>query len=231
MPERTPRPVDDAPAERSSRPTRHGAGADPAKRAKILDGAHRVFSQLGFDAAGMADITREAGVSKGTIYVYFPGKDELFQALMERERERMFRDIEAALNEGGTAGDKLRSFGRTLTRLLCSAQVIRAHRTIIGVTERKPELGAAFYENGARRGAALLRRVLAEGVAAGELRACDHDLAAYQFVELCLAGLFRQRLMAYMPDPPSEAQIEANVEAAVAVFLAAYGSLASPGPA
>ena len=50
--------------------TRLAAGQDPIKRRQILEGAQLVFMRMGFDAASMNDITREAGVSKGTIYVY-----------------------------------------------------------------------------------------------------------------------------------------------------------------
>ena len=65
---------------------RFAAGADPVKRGQILDGAKRVFMKLGYDAASMNDVTREAGVSKGTIYVYFQSKEDLFGALVEREK-------------------------------------------------------------------------------------------------------------------------------------------------
>jgi len=202
---------------------RFAAGENPAKRGQILDGAQRVFSRMGFDAAGMADITREAGVSKGTIYVYFDGKDELFEALIERERERMFRDVAAALDIGETMVGQLRSFGRALTRLLCSETVINAHRVVIGIAGRKPGIGARFYARGALRGGALLTDFLTRAVAEGRLRPCDTHLAAQQFIELCLAGLFRPRLLGFMPDPPDEARTTANVEAALAVFLVAHG--------
>lgn len=202
---------------------RFAAGENPAKRGQILDGAHRVFSRKGFDAAGMADITREAGVSKGTIYVYFDGKDELFEALIERERERMFRDVAAALDTGVTMVERLEAFGRTLTRLLCSETVVNAHRVVIGIAGRKPDIGARFYARGALRGGALLEDFLTRAVAAGQLRACDTHVAAQQFFGLCLAGLFRARLLGFMPDPPTEARIAANVAAALAVFQAAHG--------
>jgi AcrR family transcriptional regulator len=58
----------------SIRRGRPAAGQDPAKRSQIIDGARRVFIEKGFEAASMNDITREAGVSKGTIYVYFANK-------------------------------------------------------------------------------------------------------------------------------------------------------------
>jgi len=66
---------------------RFAAGEDPAKREQIVAGAWRVFKRKGFDAASMNDITREAGVSKGTIYVYFSNKEDLFAALVDHHRQ------------------------------------------------------------------------------------------------------------------------------------------------
>ena len=67
---------------------------DPAKRATILDGAARVFLEKGFDAAGVNDICRAAGVSKSTLYVYFDTKETLFSTLVEHERERLFAGVD-----------------------------------------------------------------------------------------------------------------------------------------
>ena len=71
---------------------RPAAGQDPVKRSQIIEGARRVFIDKGFEAASMNDITREAGVSKGTIYVYFANKEELFEALIEEERGTIFKN-------------------------------------------------------------------------------------------------------------------------------------------
>ena len=60
--------------DEGGRKGRPAAGQDPVKRKQIIEGARRVFITVGFDAASMNDITREAGVSKGTIYVYFNNK-------------------------------------------------------------------------------------------------------------------------------------------------------------
>ena len=76
------------------------AGQDPVKRKQIIDGARRVFIDMGFDAASMNDITRAAGVSKGTIYVYFANKEELFEALIECERQTIFANLYDALESG-----------------------------------------------------------------------------------------------------------------------------------
>src|SRR5262252_10413588 len=59
------------------------ARSDGLKRRQILEGARRMFLAQGFDAASMGAIAREAGVSKGTLYVYFKSKEELFEAIVE----------------------------------------------------------------------------------------------------------------------------------------------------
>ena len=93
---------------------RPAAGQDPAKRRQIIDGARRVFIEMGFDAASMNDITRAAGVSKGTIYVYFANKEELFEALIEEERRTIFDNLYEALERGGDVRDTLISYGMAL---------------------------------------------------------------------------------------------------------------------
>src|SRR5256884_9352536 len=61
------------------------ADEESSKRRQILDGARRVFLDLGFDGASMGEIARVAGVSKGTLYVYFADKHHLFEAIVEQE--------------------------------------------------------------------------------------------------------------------------------------------------
>src|SRR5580704_19704308 len=58
---------------------------DSSKRRQIIEGARQVFMAQGFDAASMGEIARVAGVSKGTLYVYFKNKDELFEAIVGQQ--------------------------------------------------------------------------------------------------------------------------------------------------
>lgn len=203
---------------------RHGAGQDPVKRQKILDGAQSVFLRMGFDAASMNDITREAGVSKSTIYVYFESKDELFEALCEQHRSALFTQIEAVNREGLTNKEGLIVFGITLVTLVTSDTVIKAQRTILGVTERKPEIGMRFYDRGPRRGLMVLKTYLEKLVEQNIIHVPDVQHAAYQLAELFLAGLYRQRLFAFLAEEPSAEQIRYNVESAVNMFFTAYAT-------
>ncbi|RWD99107.1 MAG: TetR/AcrR family transcriptional regulator [Mesorhizobium sp.] len=203
---------------------RPAAGQDPVKRAQIIEGARRVFIDKGFEAASMNDITREAGVSKGTIYVYFANKEELFEALIEEERGTIFKNMYEVLDHFDDLRKTLVKFGMVLSAKITSAKVIQAQRTVVGASDRIPELGARFYERGPKRGHDKVMVFLNEAVERGLLKIDDVDLAAYQFTELCLAGLFRQCIFSYRTKAPSQAEIEHVVRSGVNVFLKAYGT-------
>ncbi len=201
---------------------RHAAGADPSKRDQILDGARQVFFDKGFDAASLNDICRAAGVSKGTIYVYFSDKVDLFETLIARERERLFSGIEQILDEDAPLADRLRRFGRRQAEIICSDHVIQAQRIIIGSVERMPEMGARFYDGGAQRSQGAVLRLFEREIAAGRMVIADPALAAYQFSELTTSGLWRPRLFGKTRTPPTAEAIARSVEGAVAMIIAAY---------
>lgn len=203
---------------------RPAAGNDPAKRKQIMDGARRVFMDTGFDAASMNDITRAAGVSKGTIYVYFANKEELFEALVEEERATIFSNLYQALDGANDLREGLERFGLGLSQKITSEYVVRAQRTVIGASERIPELGRRFYERGPKYGHDRVVVFLNGVIERGLLDIPDVDLAAYQLTELTLAGLYRQCLFGYRTQAPKVEEIERVVRSGVDVFLKAFGT-------
>lgn len=224
--ERATKMVDDATdCVRRGRPA---AGQDPAKRRQILDGARRVFINMGFDAASMNDITREAGVSKGTIYVYFENKEDLFEALIEEERQSIFAGLYEALESDGDLRETLITYGIALAKKVTAPTVLRAQRTVIGICERMPELGMRFYERGPKRGHDRLMAFLTAAIEADKLSIPDLDLAAYQLGDLCTSRIFRQCLFGYRTTTPTEAEIRHIVTAGVDLFLKAYAPEARP---
>lgn len=203
---------------------RLGAGEDPQKRQQILEGARQVFVSVGFDAASMNDVVRASGVSKSTLYVYFRSKEELFTALIAEERDRYFEEIRRIFVDPGQPAETLTAYGMRLARMLTSNAVMKANRTVIGVADRMPELGRAFYERGPERAIRLLTGYLEASVAAGRLRIPDARLAAMQFMELSMAGLLRPRLFNHVETEPEPAEITRTIESAVTLFMAGYGT-------
>src|SRR3954467_15174098 len=91
---------------------------DSAKRRQILEGARKVFLDLGFDGASMGVIARAAGVSKGTLYVYFADKNRLFEAIVEQENLDQGR-TEFNFDPERDVTTTLREFGQAYIALLC----------------------------------------------------------------------------------------------------------------
>lgn len=201
---------------------RHAAGEDPEKRRQILDGAWQVFVDQGFDAASMNSICKAAGVSKGTLYVYFENKEDLFVALVEDKRRDFFDGIFARLAEAGTIEERLFAYAMGLSTQLNSEDVIRAQRIVISVVERMPELGTRFYDAGAKHFLTCLQDFLRRETDAGNLNVTDPELAAGQFIELSTTLTWRPRLFGRRPDAPTEEEIARVAKDAVRVFMAAY---------
>src|SRR5690349_25175980 len=101
-----------------SKPLHLVADEESAKRRQILDGARRVFMDLGFDGASMGEIARACGVSKGTLYVYFADKNRLFEAIVEEEAIEQ-RKTPFNLDPARDAETTLREFGRAYVTVLC----------------------------------------------------------------------------------------------------------------
>jgi AcrR family transcriptional regulator len=194
---------------------------DGTKRRQIVDGARTVFLSRGFDAASMGDIAKEAGVSKGTLYVYFKNKEELFAAIVQQEccthAEGAFlldetdHDVESVLTR----------VGHEFVTFLCSPSKASSLRIVIAIAERMPEIGKAFYETGPANGINRLASYLKAQVNAGVLAIEDCEIAAAQFLDTCQSTLFKPVLFNFAPPPPP-GRIRYVVGIAVRNFLAAY---------
>jgi AcrR family transcriptional regulator len=203
---------------------RPAAGEDPVKREQILDGAMRVFMRQGFDASSMNDITREAGVSKGTLYVYFKNKEDLFAAIIQRKKSLVYGKLREIVDADKPVAETLFQFGCTFGAHLLSDDAIRGQRIVIGVIDRMPELADSFFKFGPHTGPALLGNYLARQAELGHLKPIDDPMyMARQLGDLCMAGLYRPRLFGEMREPPPWEKVERNVEWAVRVFLNTYG--------
>jgi AcrR family transcriptional regulator len=195
--------------------------AESAKRRQIMDGARAVFLAQGFDGASMGEIAREAGVSKGTLYVYFDSKEVLFQAIVEEECQAQAEQVFALDSNDQDVEAQFLHLGRDFVRFLCSPTRVSPLRTVISIADRMPELGKRFYETGPAYGIARVARYLEDQVAAGVLAIEDCELAAAQFLDSCQSTTFKP-LMFNAAGPPTEKRIDYVVRRAVKTFLAAY---------
>jgi AcrR family transcriptional regulator len=204
----------------SSRATLSLVADDSSKRRQILDGARKLFLDLGFDAASMGEIARAAGVSKGTLYVYFADKNRLFEAIVEEESLEQGK-VAFNFDPARDVTTTLMDFGQAYIQLLCRPGVGSATRTVMAIAERMPEVGRRFYENVIALTIHRLAGYLKARVAAGDLEIEDSELAAAQFMQMCQATLFQPFIFQAAPAPSAE-RIAQVVKSATRMFLAAY---------
>ena len=121
------------------------------RQQQVLDAAAAVIIRLGYDKTTMSDIDDEAGASRGTIYLYFKGKEELFEALLYREwmqYSQTWLDHIEADPRGGTLGGFYRALFHAVNSRPLIASMMRRDRRVIGNYLRKPDNLFARMESG-----------------------------------------------------------------------------------
>ena len=196
---------------------------DGGKRRQILDGARTVFLTSGFDGASMNEIARVAGVSKGTLYVYFDSKEELFEALIRQDKQAQAEQTCNFEHDGDDVRATLTEIGTRLMVRMLDPDLVAQFRTVIAVSAKFPRIGQAYFESGPRYGMGKLANYLREQVEAGHLAIADVEAAAYQFADLCKSRYLLRAILCVDDAPPAAAELKAHVQCGVDVFLKAYG--------
>ena len=187
-----------------------------ARHQEIVDAGLTVFGERGFAAARLEDVAARAGVSKGTLYLYFPNKEELFKAVV---REAILPNLEMA--ERLLAGSQGPSFAVLETLLtLFAARVLKTRagaipKLIIAEAGNFPDLARFYHEEVIRRAFALLSAVLERGVARGEFRPVDVDSTVRLIVApMLMSALWRSSFEA-LEDRPLDvsALLKAHLDA------------------
>jgi AcrR family transcriptional regulator len=209
----------DAPSEGMGDPL------SPERRNAILEGAGRVFARDGYDGASMAQIAREVGVSKGTLYNYFPSKAALFHGFVSTSCDHFFKHIFDIIPAENQPEETLRRLGHAVMELLLSPFRQAIHRMVMAEAGQFPELAQTFFAAGPQRGLRYLATWLAQETEAGRLAIADPEFAAEQFFALCQTKVVMRARLRLMDASPAE--IDRAVEGAIWVFLKAY---AAPKP-
>ena len=189
---------------------------------QVLEGARKVFLRDGFEGASVDDIVREAGVSKATLYSYFPDKRLLFLEVAKTECAAQSDAAVAQVEASGDIREVMTTAAKRMVQFFMSDVGLQVHRIVVGESQRFPEIGREFYESGPARVHAILRQYLQKAVEDGELKIDDIDLAADQLPELCKAGLHLKMVLG-LRDAPTEEEIDRVIDGAVDMFLARYG--------
>ena len=170
-----------------SKPAKGWTRRKQARPGEILDAALRVFAEKGYAAARMEDIAARAGVTKGTIYLYFSGKEEVFKTLV---REMIGQALASASRQfSDFSGSPREHLVLLLTAIATFLQnnerVVALPKIIISESGNFPELARFWNDEVIDNALTMIARVIERGIALGEFRPLPAGLVA----KLCMAPI------------------------------------------
>jgi AcrR family transcriptional regulator len=150
---------------------------------QIIDAALEVFGKKGLAKTRLEDIAVRAGVSKGTIYLYFENKEALFKEVV---RETAIAAIARGEErpESGSPSDQLRMLMERYWEFVRSPAFSTIHRLVIGELHQFPDLARFYADEVIARGMRLITGIIRRGIDAGEFRETDPSAAARMLVAL-----------------------------------------------
>jgi AcrR family transcriptional regulator len=153
---------------------------------EILDAALRVFSEKGFAAARMEDIAKAAGVTKGTIYLYFENKESVFKNLVLDLVGDVLGDIEMHMVAyQGPVRDLLKFALKNIAMVMVQSDRVALPKIIIAEAGNFPALAEFYKREAIDRGMGMLRQLMQRGIDRGEFR----DLSTDHMVRLLIAPM------------------------------------------
>lgn len=142
-----------------------------AKRIALVDAALAVFSRVGFAAAKIDDVAEEAGVSKGTVYLYFDSKEKLFEGMVKTKMSPMLNEVVAMLgNTHMTATERLKAHMKFFYTKVLNTDRRQIMRLMIAEGPNFPHIAEFYYANILSRGQAMISEILDQGIHSGEFR-------------------------------------------------------------
>ena len=154
-----------------------------ARPGELLSAALDLFVEKGYAATRVEEVAARAGVSKGTLFLYFPSKEALFQAVVRDNIAGRFAEWNAELDEfAGSSAELVHYAMRQWWERIGQTQAAGITKIMMSEGPLFPEL-AAFYQNEViAPGHALLRRILQRGIDRGEFHIPNLDWAVYSLI-------------------------------------------------
>jgi len=175
-----------------------------ARPGELTSAALQVFAERGFAATRLEEVAQRAGVSKGTVYLYFESKEALFKAAVESAVIPALEAGEAlAADHTQRPAEALRAFMLRWWEEVGATDLGALPKLLVAEVGNFPELGKWFHENLIMRGKRAAARIIERGVASGEFRRVEPmDVARIMFAQMFSYVLWRRSFGAAMTDLP-----------------------------
>lgn len=189
-----------------------------ARPAEIVAAALDLFVERGFAATRLEEVARRAGCTKGTLYLYFDGKEALFKAVV---RETIVPVIahgeDLARSFAGTARELLERLVREYWRMVGETALAGIPKLMMAEAANFPELARFYYEEVVTRGQGLMASVIERGIKNGEFRSVDVMVAA----KLAMSPLMHATVVrrAFAPCMPEGFNVDRFLDTHIDLYL------------
>ena len=174
-----------------------------ARPGELIKAALELFVEKGFAATRVDEVAARAGVSKGTLFLYFSSKEELFKAVVRENIAGRFAEwtLELDAFEGNT-DDLLRTCYKVWWERIGNTKASGITKLMLSEAHHFPEITQFYQREVMRPGQALIRRILQRGMDRGEFRPLDLDQAVYLVLAPLMFLMLAQPTMGLcIPDP------------------------------
>jgi len=161
-----------------------------ARPGEIVQAALEVFAEKGFAAARLDDIARQAGVSKGALYLYFETKEDLFRAVVREAVAPNLDMVEAMLAQATLPfPDLLRLLFARIVMVIGASRMGAVAKLVIGESRNFPELARVWHDEVVSRALTAISGAIAAAQARGEVRPGDPRFHAFSIMGPVLTGV------------------------------------------
>lgn len=160
---------------------------------ELLDAALELFVEKGFAATRSEEVARQAGVSKGTLYLYYPSKEELFKAVVRQKLTQLIAEgQDAVATFEGSTSELLRWLMRTWWERFGDTPAAGIHKVVIAEVRNFPELAQFYADEVITPADRLFSTAVERGIARGEFRTLPvHDVAHALMAPMIFMALHR----------------------------------------
>lgn len=160
---------------------------------ELLDAALELFVEKGFAATRSEEVARRAGVSKGTLYLYYPSKEELFKAVVRQKLSQLIAEGQDMVGSfEGSTSDLLRQLTHIWWERFGDTPAAGIHKVVISEVRNFPELAQFYADEVITPADRLFSSTVERGIARGEFRPLPvHDVAHALMAPMIFMALHR----------------------------------------
>ena len=152
---------------------------------EVIEAACRIFARLGYGASNVEDIAKEAGMAKGTVYLYFKSKEEIFSVVLARELEALTNKTIEEMSAKSTFADQLRVYlALRLAYIQHNQDFLKVYYSEFSRCGSRPPLISEVMAKHFWRSLEFMRQCLEQAIARKEIRPVPVESAAFAIFDL-----------------------------------------------